>query len=70
MFLSCTMDYHDCLLPDCGPGPCVHGTCSNTLTSFNCKCHTGYTGLKCDQGTENYKLTHHNYKPERCQPQK
>lgn len=38
------------LFLDCNPDPCDHGTCTNRLHGFTCRCNTGYTGQHCDQG--------------------
>lgn len=39
------LDINECLST-----PCVHGTCTNTLGSFQCSCEPGWTGALCDQG--------------------
>jgi hypothetical protein len=37
----------------CAPhNPCRNGRCiSNDRGGFQCKCRTGWTGRRCDQGT-------------------
>lgn len=35
---------------ECLSTPCVHGSCVNTLGSFQCSCEPGWTGTLCDQG--------------------
>jgi hypothetical protein len=34
---------------ECQSNPCVHGTCSNCLNSFECACDPGYTGETCSE---------------------
>ncbi|XP_052083489.1 neurogenic locus notch homolog protein 1-like [Mytilus californianus] len=33
---------------NCSRNPCVHGTCTNSLLGFSCKCDKGYTGNTCN----------------------
>ena len=33
----------------CTPSPCLHGTCSDAVESFNCACDAAWTGTKCDE---------------------
>lgn len=32
----------------CSSSPCVHGTCADTSSGFNCTCAPRYVGVKCD----------------------
>lgn len=34
----------------CASSPCLHGTCHNQGTSYQCHCNTGYSGTNCDIG--------------------
>ncbi|KAI8493275.1 hypothetical protein Bbelb_292790 [Branchiostoma belcheri] len=38
---------------DCASSPCVHGTCTDGVASYNCTCENGWTGNNCDQGDDN-----------------
>ena len=35
---------------DCADSPCTNGTCTDLVADFNCNCHAGYTGKRCDVG--------------------
>lgn len=35
---------------ECLATPCIHGTCSNTLGSYQCRCTSGWSGVNCDIG--------------------
>jgi hypothetical protein len=37
----------DCV-NDCDPDPCVHGMCTDGLSSYSCLCSEGWTGTNCD----------------------
>ncbi|XP_071107671.1 uncharacterized protein [Haliotis cracherodii] len=34
-------------IDDCASTPCVHGTCTDKLTTFSCQCDAGWTGPTC-----------------------
>ena len=34
----------------CHSNPCVHGSCTETLTGYTCTCVSGYMGKNCDVG--------------------
>ena len=46
----------------CTPhNPCRNGRCiSNDRGGFQCKCRTGWTGRRCDQGKKIFLLKHFN----------
>ena len=37
-------------IDDCADSPCTNGTCTDLVADFNCTCHAGYTGKRCDVG--------------------
>lgn len=41
---------------DCADDPCVHGTCTNTPTSYTCACADGFTGTNCDLNIDDCAL--------------
>ncbi len=34
----------------CSTAPCVHGTCTESGTTYSCACDAGFAGTNCDQG--------------------
>ena len=35
---------------ECDSNPCKYGTCNDTVGSYTCRCHSGYTGSQCETG--------------------
>ncbi|MCU0664639.1 MAG: carbohydrate-binding protein [Myxococcota bacterium] len=44
----------DCV-DDCDPNPCVHGTCTDGLSSYSCLCTGDWTGTNCDDYSAIYE---------------
>ncbi|XP_071494786.1 uridylate-specific endoribonuclease B-like [Diadema antillarum] len=42
--------YRICRKPDCYSGPCVHGSCEETISSYICHCSPGFDGTDCGSG--------------------
>ncbi|XP_066275061.1 fibropellin-3-like [Branchiostoma lanceolatum] len=36
-------------IDDCAPSPCAHGTCTDDIASYTCRCENGWEGTNCDQ---------------------
>ena len=37
-------------IDECSTEPCVNGDCSDSVDSYTCSCHNGYTGNNCETG--------------------
>ncbi|XP_071107672.1 uncharacterized protein [Haliotis cracherodii] len=55
---------HD--IDDCASTPCVHGTCTDKLTTFSCQCDAGWTGATCESDIVDCTDQCHQVQTDRC----
>lgn len=48
-FCRFTGELCDLEIDECSPNPCVHGTCVDKLSGFQCNCDSGYLGDVCQE---------------------
>ncbi|XP_048248760.1 uncharacterized protein LOC124126022 isoform X2 [Haliotis rufescens] len=53
-------------IDDCASSPCVHGTCTDKLTTFSCQCDAGWTGTTCESDVVDCTDQCHQEQTDRC----
>ena len=43
-------------IDECESSPCLNGICQQSLGYYNCTCHSGYFGSRCEEGNTEYVL--------------
>ena len=41
---------------ECSPNPCIRGTCTDRISSYQCNCPSGYGGTRCERIKERLRI--------------